>query len=456
MMKKVLYLLTVMLILTGCGRSRSATEAEETTEEIPLSSECNEIGGGVAGISKDLLDVKENVCSIIEREETEETAEALYDWQIEFTEEMIQELPDIPDWNSADAYISFLEGYKPSDEILKIYEQKKEADELFAGYLHIYYQAEEISYIPPYYEEELYSHAIFKQNDCLVIGHQADRRITMTYSDGHSEEIGLDIIPENCILLTPVSVYEGHVSEFFEGFSICYDQVNSEVVCVRFDEEIGKRVKISSDDIEEFLNREEAIESYPFLSIGYINHNNELVYPTIIEDETGIRFELLKEALEVQKEQLIYFSTAIVDNINFKVFNDTVYIIDNVKRRADFDGSEGFCYGIWTTGEAKIKKLPINYSQVSDVEIEVLSWYDNKEIEVCIFYENIMIFGKDTYMYQGQFKNDKFQKYLFDEGVCDIGLYCDISLSTKYDNWKEAEPTLVKLKEGITKEEAEN
>ncbi len=253
------------------------------------------------------------------------------------------------------------------------------------------------------------------------------------------------------------SYINSNYSNFFEGFSICYDQETSEAVCVRFDEEIGERIKISSKDIEEFLDREEAIESHPFLSIGYINNNNELVYPTIIEDESGIRFELLKKSLKSLDEQLIYFSSAIINNINFKAYNNNVYIIDDVKRRVNLDVSQGFCYGIWTTGEAKIKEIPIDYSQLNDIEIEILIYYNDKQkIEVCASMGELTIFGKDTYMYQGQFNNDNFQRYLFNEDVLDRGINLDTYLNINLDNWIEAEPTLTKLKEGIIKQEADN
>lgn len=450
MIKKILclFMFIVTLILTGCGESRTAREVEESTTEVHTPSEFYGAIELTGGIADELLDLK--VCSITENEET---PEGLYDWQIELTEEMFQSLPDVPDWNSTDAYIQFLKGFKPSDEILKIYNRKKDMDELLSGYLHLFYQGEDINYIPPYYDGKFYSSAMFKQNNCLVRGYQDfDRTIQMIYSDGHSEEVKLDIIPEGCTLLTTVSVHEDRYSNFLQGFSICYDKENSEIVCVRFDEEIGERVKISSEDIEElFFNKEETIETDDsFLSIGYINHNNEMVYPTIIEDETGIRFELIKEALKDPEEQLIYFSSAIIDDINFKAYNNNVYIIDNVKRRIGFEVEKGYFYGIWTTsGEAKMQEIPIVYSELQDVQILVYDYHRKNELEVCASIGNMTIFGKDTYMYQGQFKNQKFRSYLFDEGHV-MGLMSgSTSLSLQYDNWKEAETTIIQLKKYV-------
>lgn len=450
MMKKILCLVMLMLILTGCTEVRKVEEAQESTTEIEAKS-CD-VEGITKAISEEMV---EAISTITRKEETEDVQESLYEWQIEFTDKMFQELPDVPDWESANAYISFLEGYKPSNKIISEYEQKKKADELLGGYFYILYQGEEINYMPPY-EDKLYAWAMFQRADGIVKGHQVDRKIIMTYPNGENEEITLDIIPEGCVLLTTVSVHEGKYLEFFEGFSICYDQNTSEVVCVRFDEEIGKRVKISSKDLEEFLDREEAVESYPFLSIGYMNDKNELVYPTIIEDETGIRFEILKKAMKTQEEQLIYFSSAIVDDINFKVYNNHVYRIDNVKRRINLDGSEGFCYGIWTTGEEKIKEIPIDFSCLNDVEVEIFSYGDQHEMEVCALMEDMIIFGKDIYMYQGQFEIDKFQSYLFYEGVGDRGRWGKSSLSLKYDNWEEAESTVTQLKKEIMKQEVDN
>lgn len=380
MMKKILCLVMLMLILTGCTEVRKVEEAQESTTEIEAKS-CD-VEGITKAISEEIVEV---ISTITRKEETEDVQESLYEWQIEFTDEMFQELPDVPDWESANAYILFLD---------------------------IFYQGEKINYMPPY-EDKLYAWAMFQRADGIVKGHQVDRKIIMTYPNGENEEIALDIIPEGCVLLTTVSVHEGKYLEFFEGFSICYDQNTSEVVCVRFDEEIGKRVKISSKDLEEFLDREEAVESYPFLSVGYMNDKNELVYPTIIEDETGIRFEILKKAMKTQEEQLIYFSSAIVDDINFKVYNNHVYRIDNVKRRIALEGSKGFCYGIWTTGEEKIKEIPIDFSCLNDVEVEIFNYWDQHEMEVCALMEDMIIFGKDIYMYQGQFEIDKFQSYLF-------------------------------------------
>lgn len=59
-------------------------------------------------------------------------------------------------------------------------------------------------------------------------------------------------------------------------------------------------------------------------------------------------------------------------------------------------------------------------------------------------------------MYQGQFNNDNFQRYLFNEDVLDRGINLDTYLNINLDNWIEAEPTLTKLKEGIIKQEADN
>lgn len=423
MMKKILCLVMLMLILTGCTEVRKVEEAQESTTEIEAKS-CD-VEGITKAISEEIVEV---ISTITRKEETEDVQESLYEWQIEFTDEMFQELPDVPDWESANAYILFLD---------------------------IFYQGEKINYMPPY-EDKLYAWAMFQRADGIVKGHQVDRKIIMTYPNGENEEIALDIIPEGCVLLTTVSVHEGKYLEFFEGFSICYDQNTSEVVCVRFDEEIGKRVKISSKDLEEFLDREEAVESYPFLSVGYMNDKNELVYPTIIEDETGIRFEILKKAMKTQEEQLIYFSSAIVDDINFKVYNNHVYRIDNVKRRIALEGSKGFCYGIWTTGEEKIKEIPIDFSCLNDVEVEIFNYWDQHEMEVCALMEDMIIFGKDIYMYQGQFEIDKFQSYLFYEGVGDRGRWGKSSLSLKYDNWEEAESTVTQLKKEIMKQEVDN
>lgn len=424
MMKKILYLviaIAVITSLTGCKQSRLIPSPEKVSE----------------------IEV-EDLVKVTETEQNEQ----LCKWQLELTKEMFKELPDVPDWNSEEAYNMYLEGYKPSNEVLEFYKQKERNDELMGGYLNIYYEGTEVNYMPTW-QEGMYANAMFKKDESIITIHQSDRKLMIGYPKGEPyEEIELDKLPKEYMLLTTVSIYEGSPdTNLNEGFSICYDLENSEAVCIRFGKEIGKRVKIPYKDIQEFMNREEEIESYPSLSIGYINSKNELVYPTIVEDSTGIRFELLKKALKEQKNSKIYFSSAIVSDINFKVYNNNAYIIDNVKRRVSFNVDKGYCYGIWTE-KPEIEEIFINNSDLKDIEIELLSGYNKKEIEACATMGNITILGKDTYIYNGLFKNKKFQKYLFDEGV-DGYVHADTLLSFEFDNWEEAESTIVKFKEAI-------
>lgn len=275
---------------------------------------------------------------------------------------IISKLPEIPDWKSAESEMLYFSA-KDSvpEEILREYEKRVLQKEIEIGKrLYLAYGEKTVSSI--YYDKEndkyVMQDALFSKNGYLVTEQFDTWKRTLqkeVYSDTGK------ISDAKCFVDFPEDYTLLFISKR-DNLSVVYDEKNSELVCLQYYQELGDRIPVSTEVIEDFKNMLE-IERMFCLRVGYKNANNELVFPIILDNDGNISFHLVKSG---KSETESYFSTAIKGDQDYWVCDDSIYCVENLEDSE----SIGYCdVGYVKASNIAIEEVQIDYSSLTDVEI---------------------------------------------------------------------------------------
>lgn len=418
MMKKILALVLTVVLLSGCGAAK-----RESSDQITEVTEATE----VTKTSTEELNLEETTTAVetIAEKESDSKEIKLANYQVEISAETIESLPPTPDWRSENPIEEFIQGLKVPEQLCTEYNKKAITGELYEGRLEVIYNNIVIANVM--YNKELgyyfeYENGLFKDGNILSVEKFLDQRtISQTgYFLGSNDYRHIEFnIDENLskdpfTFLFAVEPYceadnrnDYYINRYNSGFSVYYDPATSSTICLRFGKELGNPITISPYDISEIFKVLNITDSYTY-SVGYLDSNKNLVYPVIIENEEGITFQIITEEKDPDFNDLFYNAQKGKNNFDFRIFNGNIYNVENVKN-VFLLGS--YCYGVWTSEQPIINKIPVDYTKLKNIEI---SQWDGGSTDVTATMDDITLFGgyNASYFIRDMIYNKEFEDYI--------------------------------------------
>lgn len=391
--KAFLFTLLMAFALTGCQNAKQNV-SEETRQNEPSavlndSTTSPENPTLSEGFSNPVDNTEQEVVSTSNAQLTpaeEAMREYINSLPTFDISQVVSKLPEIPDWKSEASEELYLNAKKNiPEEILEEYNRKVLQGEIENGEnLYILYGDNDETITSIFYdkanEQYVMRAALFSQNEYLVVEefNSSSRTVSKrVYSD--TEKISdakcfVDFSSHDYTLLFTDKRYD---------LSVVYDENTSELVCLRYYQELGDRIPVSAEDIKDF-ERILGITGKFYFRVGYKNENSELVSPIILDNGGNISFHLIKNDYG---ETESYFYSAMKEEQEYWICGDSIYYIKNLIDTA----SIGYCEVGYVKGsKIEIESRMLDYASFTKIEI---SQWDGPDTVISAMMGEYLLFG---------------------------------------------------------------
>lgn len=416
--KLVVAILCILLMFgsTACGAG--SDEERDVNSSVPTSDIYVEVvvPGATPSESGKVSEDFDSETSQEVNTSTGKVPELAYQsYQVELDYDLVKELPEVP-------ALSELEDAINSEQVPKvfqsIYNKKAIAGELdednLVAFCINYKEA-----FPVLYEDDIYSFdgiGVFQNEGTLVLT-AVDNRTAYFLSispDGKKtrDSFFLDYDEAeypNLELLGSTS-----------WCSVCYDTNTSQFVCMRDGKEAGERVDVSLREVLDLKEEIAPSSSYSFC-LGYVDRQNQFIYPIMQKSSNGISFQLYKVGPyteEADTSRPHFYSADTSNGVRYKVYNSVFYTLPN--DCVDHFSAMGRCIvACVNTESVKISEHHIDFSKLTNV---TLGSGDGWE-DVSAYQGDICLWG--SYKSNGCDIDEMIENNLFEEYIQQDNIFSD-------------------------------